>query len=131
MYLKIIEQPLGKLRLGSFLQESLANAQWQEFRAAIAFVKYSGVKHVKGALAEFAQRATVRLSVGIDSGGTSVEGLSALLDAIKDKGEVWIFHNASRSTFHPKVYLFKNENAAELVVGSGNLTEGGLFSNYE
>lgn len=40
-------------------------------------------------------------------------------------------HNENASTFHPKVYVFKNETQAIVVVGSGNLTEGGLFTNYE
>ena len=34
-------------------------------------------------------------------------------------------------TFHPKIYLFKSAVAADIVVGSGNLTGGGLFANYE
>jgi HKD family nuclease len=131
MSLGIIEQPHGEVRLGSFLQESFANPAWEEFRAAIAFVKYSGAKHVKKELAAFSLRARVRISVGIDAGGTSVEGLSALLEAVGDKGDIWVYHNAGNSTFHPKVYLFKNATTAELVVGSGNLTEGGLFTNYE
>jgi HKD family nuclease len=131
MSLKIIEQPHGTFRLGSFLQESFANPAWEEFRAAVAFVKYSGTKHIRKELAAFSQRGKVSMSVGIDAGGTSVEGLSALLDALQDRGDIWVYHNASSSTFHPKVYLFKNAHAAELVVGSGNLTEGGLFTNYE
>jgi HKD family nuclease len=131
MSLKIIEQPHGTFRLGSFLQESFANPAWEEFRAAIAFVKYSGTKHIKKELAAFSQRAKVSMSVGIDAGGTSLEGLSALLEAVEDRGDIWVYHNAGNSTFHPKVYLFKNAATAEVVVGSGNLTEGGLFTNYE
>lgn len=34
-------------------------------------------------------------------------------------------------TFHPKLYLFKSPSAAEVLIGSGNLTEGGLYTNYE
>jgi hypothetical protein len=29
------------------------------------------------------------------------------------------------------VYFFKGENKADLLIGSGNLTEGGLYTNYE
>jgi len=54
-----------------------------------------------------------------------------LLDGVAANGEVFVFKNAIRSTFHPKIYLFRNDRAAELLVGSGNLTEGGLFTNYE
>ena len=131
MTLQFIQQPESSFRLGDFLQKSLTESGWTEFRAAIAFVKKSGTKHIQNALSEFSRRAAVSLSVGIDAGGTSVEGLTSLLDAIQDRGDIWIFHNAGNFTFHPKVYLFKNQDQAQLVIGSGNLTEGGLFTNYE
>lgn len=127
----VLIQPEGEFRLGDYLKQSFADVRWNEFRAAVAFVKYSGTKHIRQRLADFAQRASVKVSVGIDSGGTSVEGLADLLKALEDHGEVWVFHNANSSTFHPKMYLFKNENEADMVIGSGNLTEGGLYTNYE
>lgn len=34
-------------------------------------------------------------------------------------------------TFHPKIFSFASPERAELVVGSGNLTQGGLYTNYE
>ncbi|HYG78799.1 MAG TPA: hypothetical protein VD861_00345 [Pyrinomonadaceae bacterium] len=129
--LDIITQPEDAFRLGDYLNSHLRQPGWTEFRAAIAFVKQSGVRHLGSALAEFSRRARVRVSVGIDLAGTSKEGLSGLLACLEGRGEVWVFHNENNSTFHPKVYLFKNEDKAEFVVGSGNLTEGGLFTNYE
>lgn len=36
-----------------------------------------------------------------------------------------------RVTFHPKLYLFRNETRARLIVGSNNLTEPGFFTNTE
>lgn len=127
----LISQPDDAFRLGDYLNSHLRQPEWTEFRAAIAFVKQSGVRHISDALAEFSRRATVRVSVGIDLANTSKEGLSGLLECVGERGEVWVFHNENTSTFHPKVYLFKGEGTADLVVGSGNLTEGGLFTNYE
>ena len=43
----VIIQPGGKVRLGDFLNQSFADGNWNEFRAAIAFVKYSGTKHIR------------------------------------------------------------------------------------
>ncbi|HLL76515.1 MAG TPA: hypothetical protein VK421_14780 [Pyrinomonadaceae bacterium] len=129
--IRIISQPDGALRLGDYLNSHLRQPEWTEFRAAVAFVKLSGVRHISDALAEFSRRATVRVSVGIDLASTSKEGLSGLLECVGERGEVWAFHNENTSTFHPKVYLFKGEGRADLIVGSGNLTEGGLFTNYE
>jgi HKD family nuclease len=59
--------------------------------------------------------------------------LTDLLAAVQPTGEVWVFHNETPThpTFHPKVYLFSNDSSAECFIGSGNLTEGGLFTNYE
>jgi hypothetical protein len=69
--------------------------------------------------------------VGIDLRGTSREGLEGLLHSTTN-GEVWIFHNnLPTATFHPKLYLFRNSARAKLIVGSGNLTESALFTNYE
>jgi hypothetical protein len=35
------------------------------------------------------------------------------------------------SVFHPKLYLFRNEEEARLIVGSNNITESGLYLNVE
>jgi HKD family nuclease len=128
---QLIAQPEGSFRLGDFLAEALTSSNWTSFRAAIAFVKRSGTKHIAEALSAFSKRGSVNVSIGIDSGGTSAEGLQDLIEAVSPAGKLWVFHNANTSTFHPKIYLFKSADAAELVVGSGNLTEGGLFTNYE
>lgn len=129
----IVHNPSGSQRLGQLIIDNLDSSKWTSFRAAVAFVKRSGVKHIAPALAQFTKRATVKISVGIDHCGTSFEGVDDLRKAIGSKGELWVFHNevASHPTFHPKIYLFSNSKTAECFIGSGNLTEGGLFSNYE
>ena len=126
-----IYQPAGTIRLGDYLKSHFQQNEWTHFRAAIAFVKHSGTRHIQEALSSFSIRANVKISVGIDTDGTSMEGLLDLLESVGNKGEIWVFHNENSSTFHPKIYLFKNNNNADVIVGSGNLTEGGLFTNYE
>lgn len=132
MSVDFIAQPQATFRIGDFLKQSFADPQWTEFRAAVAFVKRSGTKHIRQPLEEFSKRGgLVKISAGVDAGGTSAEGLTDLMQAIEARGSVLIFKNANSSTFHPKIYLFKSATAAAVVVGSGNLTEGGLFTNYE
>lgn len=126
-----IAQPIGQFRLGDYLLGNFRDEQWTLFRASVAFVKNSGVKHIYSLLSDFQQRGQCKISVGIDNGVTTYEGLVNLLDAIGANSELWIFHNENSSTFHPKVYLFANDENADFIVGSGNLTEGGLFTNYE
>jgi hypothetical protein len=74
----------------------------------------------------------VRFVVGVDQHGTSREGLQDLLAALEGKGEAWVYHDEeSYTTFHPKVYLLSGPGVARLIVGSANLTQGGLYSNDE
>jgi hypothetical protein len=126
----IVAQPHDSYRVGDFLTENLVDIRWKEFRAAIAFIKRSGTDYIHEALAAFALVNSVRVSVGLDHGGSSVEGFNHLLNAIHPTGQLWVYKNNS-STFHPKVYLFKNATHADLIVGSGNLTKGGLYENAE
>jgi HKD family nuclease len=128
--MEFIHQPHGPTRIGQYLIDHFADLQWSEFRAAIAFAKRSGTQHLRPPLEEFDRRARVRVSVGVDLLGTSREGLGDLLHCTPN-GQIWIYHNNAPYTFHPKVYLFKSNDRADLLVGSGNLTEGGLFTNYE
>src|SRR5690606_31973892 len=132
MDIDFIPHPTAPIRLGQFLINALQSEEWTEFRAAIAFVKRSGTKHIREALKAFAASGkAVKISAGIDGLCTSAEGLVDLVQAVGENGQVYVFKNANPSTFHPKVYLFTNEEEASLVIGSGNLTEGGLFTNYE
>jgi HKD family nuclease len=128
---RIISQPDSDVRLGDELLKQLHDERWTEFRGAVAFVKLSGVKHLREALTQFSKRAQIRLTVGVDMGGTTFEGLAALLQAVGDNQALIVFHNENPSTFHPKTWLFRNTTEAILISGSGNLTEGGLFTNYE
>ena len=128
--MKFIWQPSGSVRLGDYLKDNLSR-QWTHFRAAVAFIKRSGVRHIAPVLTDFARAGHVEVIAGIDHRGTSLEGLQDLLNAVSPEGRIIIFHNRLPFTFHPKIYLFKSPSAADLMVGSGNLTEGGLFTNYE
>ena len=76
---------------------------------------------------------TAKFTVGIDIENTSQEGLQDLL-TLQDAGnaQTFIYHNEDDSTtFHPKVYLFKSDTLARLIIGSNNLTQAGLFTNTE
>ena len=125
-------QPSDSTRLGDYLIENLRlGSKWTHFRAAIAFIKRSGTRHLAPALASFATGSHAEIIAGIDHGGTSAEGLRDLLDAVSPRGRVIVFHNAGPHTFHPKIFIFRSLHAADVLIGSGNLTEGGLFTNYE
>jgi len=130
--MNVIIQPDGPVRLGDFLTSHLQDEKWVEFQAAVAFVKFSGVRHIARDLANFMGRGRARVAVGVDFGGSTAQGLKALIDCIGTGGQVWAYHNELNTTFHPKTYMFKAaDGTVEVSIGSGNLTEGGLYTNCE
>lgn len=130
--MQFIHQPFPSGRLGDYLKDNL-RGEWTHFRAAVAFVKRSGVRHVAPGLVEFSRTGHVEIIAGIDHQGTSFEGLEELLGAVSPRGRVIVFHNRLPFTFHPKVYLFKSPATADVMIGSGNLTVGlpSVISVYE
>lgn len=72
------------------------------------------------------------LIVGIDS-ITNEKAIEALQEATERyrKLKVRVFVHDQRPIFHPKLSWFVFDGGVKLVVGSGNLTMGGLKSNWE
>ena len=71
--------------------------------------------------------------IGLNQLGTSYEALYALHELLE---ELWVFYKHSFQTFHPKMYLFlpnpnNEDQKAVTVIGSSNLTSGGLDTNFE
>lgn len=96
----------------------------------VAWARITGVGLFLDAMG--ADIAKVRIVVGMAGAGTSAEALSYLRAHCR---ELHLFHKHHRQTFHPKVYCFDSPGeppaTTRLIVGSSNLTGGGLFSNYE
>lgn len=74
--------------------------------------------------------ADIHLIVGVDLRSMTIETLRRINSLEIDSK---VFNNRSPGhTFHPKFYLFEaSGQRAELIVGSNNMTNGGLYSNYE
>ena len=93
-----------------------------------AWARRSGVGLLYRALGD--QMRNVDVIVGLAGRATSAEAL-ALLRA--NARRVFVFHTHHLVTYHPKVYLFDDGDdppqGAALLVGSSNLTGGGLFRN--
>nr|WP_256490267.1 phospholipase D family protein [Ideonella oryzae] len=89
--------------------------------------------HLSAHFANFLQRGgQLSVVVGIDIQNTTMEGLRALLDlGAYGRIETFVYHNEASGVFHPKLYLFRNEEEARLIVGSNNLTRSGLYVNVE
>lgn len=125
----LIAHPFDTLRLGNFLLNGL-ESDATGFAGAAAFARRSGIGYLAAALHNFGVQHPLQLTIGVDLLGTSKEALELLLESAADKARLFVFHNPN-ATFHPKVFRFEYHDRWEVYTGSGNLTRGGLFANYE
>ncbi len=129
MNIRILSQP--ETQLGNEVDELLErDVTYRRIVFVSAFVALRTVLRLRERLlGQMENGAALRLTVGIDLGGTSREVLEKLL---RWNCEIFVLHNTiARATFHPKVYLFEGTANATLFVGSNNLTDGGFYTNYE
>lgn len=126
--MELMNQPFTG-QLGNRLIELLDVPDYHTLNVAVAFAKNSGVLRIKDALERFRKRGgKVNAYVGVDLGGTSYEALTALLlhtDSLN------VVHSEKGQTFHAKIYQFVGKDKGLVVVGSHNLTGGGLWTNFE
>ena len=105
-------------------------------KGAYAFASKSGIEILlkDSVFDSLLDRGEYSLIVGIDeiTNLASLEALSAI-KAAKPNLNVKAFDHSNRgSLFHPKLSYFKNQDdTGNLIVGSGNLTLGGLRRNRE
>lgn len=130
MKVSVVAQVGGKDSHAAVLNRLLRDRQFHRFRALIAFARQSGIAHINESLTRFAARAAVDVIVGIDLGGTTHEALKYLCDLPNARVRVATFGRAE-VVFHPKVYIFDGPAGWATVIGSSNLTGGGLHSNAE
>lgn len=111
------------------LSEALENSSFTDLLIVVAWAKESGFRRIREPVARFRQRGgNTKIIVGVDEGGATVEGLNA---AIEEFDEASVVYDSSSGTFHPKIYCVSGDTSGVVIVGSSNLTAGGLFRNYE
>ena len=94
---------------------------------SVAFLTQRGFSLLGDILEPVADKTVVL--AGIRNGVTSAQGLIACVEC---GCKTYAVDTGSRGVvFHPKIYLSKNDDEARLVLGSANLTVGGLNSNIE
>lgn len=115
--------------VGKELVEQFNTKRYKSFTCLVAFASYGGIS----AMTPYIETAknegvTIKVVLGVDQKGTSKEALEEVLSWGVDAS---IYHTKSINIFHPKVYLFENEDIFTMIVGSNNLTEMGLVKNVE
>jgi hypothetical protein len=115
--------------LRDFLTSVASDPLLNHLDVVVAWAKRSGLSRVRGQLEAIRSRpGTTRVIVGIDEGGATRQGLDLAREIFSS---VYVFHDSSWRTFHPKIYLAYGADRAQLLVGSNNLTAGGVYFNYE
>ncbi len=135
----LISQPntsLGQILSSELDARNGTDLVWTDFAFAVAWINRSGANFLDNHVRRYLRDGgRIRITVGLDFAGTTIEGLQTLLDwcAVSKQGmEVHVYKNEwGGSTFHPKVFLMTNSTNASLIIGSNNLTGAGLATNVE
>jgi len=125
---------IGLQPLGDYFEGILNRFKPRGFvKIAIAYAQASGWVVLERMLRKILQKKNVVVDCifGIDDQGTSEKVVKS---AVKLLGipHVFLFHNPVDETFHLKFFLIKpNLNEGIVIIGSSNMTEGGLLANFE
>lgn len=115
------------------LQEELLSAKM--FRIASAMVSVAGVNEVFLSLERCLETGgSGRILIGVDlpSDPHAIESLRKLADKYSDNLKLKYFRPLKSRIFHPKLFIFGNgTSSASAIIGSSNLTGGGLTENHE
>lgn len=115
--------------VGKELIEQFESNRYKSFTCLVAFASYSGISALTPYIKKAKEKGVqIKVILGVDQKGTSKEALEEVLSWEVDSK---IYHTQSVTIFHPKVYLFENEDIFTMIVGSNNLTEMGLVKNVE
>ncbi|MBM2817686.1 MAG: Restriction endonuclease [Parcubacteria group bacterium] len=122
--------------VGNIINQELQNAQ--TVRIAIAFLKYSGIKVIEKSLNQcLDNNGTVEIIAGLDFKTTDPQSMHYLIQLQKTKPNLKFYCygdkdvNKNNIVFHPKIYLLEGKRETTGIVGSTNLTGGGLMTNFE
>ena len=108
-------------------------ADAREIAVCMAYLKMSGLTLLDGILDEIIRSGTqMTMLVGTDQYLTEPQALKVLLRKIEHSGNGEAFLvQRSGITYHPKIYFARKKDSAIAVIGSANITGGGLRTNIE
>lgn len=109
------------------LRELFDVAEIKTVLISVAFVSESGVEHIEDKLKPVAKVLTV--FAGIRNDITSHQAMLRLLGL---KATLYAVDTGARGVlFHPKLFMVRGDTHARMMIGSANLTLGGLNNNIE
>lgn len=105
-----------------------ANIAWADkITICVAFFRNSGLQEILKDLKK-KEKGNVQIIAGV--GFYQTEPI-ALMAAFKNDFKLFLQKEDSKKTFHPKVYLFQKGRKYRAIIGSSNMTKGGLVDNVE
>jgi hypothetical protein len=121
--------------LSEVLVDALRDERVSSFEVIVAFATADGLRAIVDDpdFRNFAERGSVRITVGVDA-ITLPEALDVLAEAEVEFADFTaeVFDSPTRRLFHPKLFrLTREDESAVVILGSGNLTVGGLQGNFE
>lgn len=114
----------------------VGNQRLESWRGIFAFATGNAVRTLfveDPLVSRFAREKQVSIIVGLDAvtDVSALQELKRLCDEYENF-EAKVFHNPNTRLFHPKISHFRQDDGmSTLIVGSGNLTPGGLRNNIE
>jgi len=133
MDLMIIDNQKTKLvnELNKLIDDS------NKIRIAVAFAKKSGFLKIQDSLKKFLHRqGKAEFIIGLDFHTTDPETLKELKNLSDTSNLLNLFcyrgNMENTAAYHPKLYIFQDDtNQGTYIIGSSNLTSGGLINNIE
>lgn len=110
------------------LGEFFSVSKIERILLSVAYVKESGVQEIETQLKAHAGKVTIL--AGVRNEITSHQGVTRL-HRIRRINLYTVDTGSRQVVFHPKFYLVRGKTHARLLVGSANLTLGGLNNNIE
>ena len=132
MKVEVIHQRLGVNPLYKEINNVLSAARFRKLRVLVAYVSWQGLGLIHEQLEAFYDRGNkISMIFGIGGNGGEIDVLRYLKQRF-NSAHFAIFHASDTNyIFHPKVYIFSNQLNSLVLIGSNNLTNGGLFGNTE
>jgi HKD family nuclease len=136
LYAPLMQVTGGAFHLADRLNQLLGAADLKRLRIAVSYVKWSGLGLLSSQMELFLKNGgELQTIYGVSNGVTTPESLLYSLylqDMHRNYNYAGVIEDQyANATFHPKFFEFKFKNKTVALVGSGNLTTGGLVNNTE
>jgi len=129
----MVKTLLYEKELLTAVQRRLKSAR--QFKIATAMISAAGVNRVDESIRRCLQKGgSGEILIGIDlpSDPKAMQELLRIESNYAGRLQLKVFRRLKNRIFHPKLFIFKGRNGKRsAIIGSSNLTCGGLTENYE